>query len=98
MTTVHIRKSSKTATQSGKAKKDRWILSFVEPSTEYRDSNVGWSGAHATSQQVTLTFETLVEAEQFATQNEYQYTVDLPQECVTPIKSYADNFKNNRLL
>ena len=85
---------SKTATQSGLGKKDKWILEF-----EYKDTSInplmGWESSNDTMGEVKLEFSTKDKAIEYAKNNNISYKVIQPNKRKFIIKSYAENFTNN---
>ena len=85
---------SKTATQSGLGKEDKWILEF-----EYKDTSInplmGWESSNDTMGEVKLEFSTKDKAIEYAKNNNISYKVIQPNKRKFIIKSYAENFTNN---
>ena len=85
---------SKTATQSGQGKEDKWILEF-----ESKDSTVnplmGWESSNDTMSEVRLEFLTKEKAIEYAKKNNIIYKVIEPNKKRFVIKSYSENFTNN---
>src|SRR6476619_5620241 len=96
MAGARISKPAKTAMQSG-ARNQKWVLAY-EPATRRRpEPLMGWTSAEDTLNEVRLHFETKEEAVAFATRNGLYYTVILPHESTEKAKSYADNFRYDRI-
>ena len=89
---VRIYRPAKTATQSGRAKTDRWVLEHAPRGSRAVDSLMGWTGSDDTTQQVTLSFATKQQAIAYARRRGLDYVVDEPQSPTVRPKSYADNF------
>lgn len=85
---------SKTATQSGNGKDDKWILEF-----ETKDNSInplmGWESSIDTLGEVKLEFTSKDKAIEYAKENNIVYKVIEPNKKKFIIKSYADNFTNN---
>lgn len=85
---------SKTATQSGNGKDDKWILEF-----ETKDNSInplmGWESSIDTLSEVKLEFTSKDKAIEYAKVNNIAYKVIEPNKKKFIIKSYADNFTNN---
>jgi len=85
---------SKTATQSGLGKEDKWILEF-----ESKDTNInplmGWESSNDTMGEVKLEFSTKDKAIEYAKNNNISYKVIEPNKRKFIIKSYAENFTKN---
>lgn len=94
MATVQIYQSAKKANQSGDTNSKIWKIDFV-PSQESKsiDPLTGWFSSGNTTHTINLEFESLEVAENYAIQNEYEYTIDkTPKIKKHIIKSYASNF------
>ena len=85
---------SKTATQSGLGKEDKWILEF-----DTKDSTtnplMGWESSNDTLGEVRMEFTTKEKAIEYAKNNNIIYKVIEPNKKRFVIKSYAENFTNN---
>jgi hypothetical protein len=94
---VRIFQPAKTAMQSGRARTRQWVLE-PEPSAR-RDVEplMGWTSSRDTGQQVRLTFGTVEEAVAFAERQGWAYAVERPDPPKRRPKSYADNFRFDRL-
>jgi hypothetical protein len=96
MARARIFRPAKTAMQSG-ARARKWVLAY-EPATRRRpEALMGWISAEDTLNEVQLHFETMEEAVAFATKNGLDYTVIQPHESTDKPKSYADNFRYDRV-
>jgi ETC complex I subunit conserved region len=92
-----IFRPAKTAMQSGRAGTRNWILEY-EPATPRRpEPLMGWASAEDTLNEVRLRFATLEEAVAFADKHGLAYTVIQPHESIEKAKSYADNFRYDRV-
>jgi hypothetical protein len=94
---VKIYKPAKTAMQSGTANTKKWLL---EPEVEDRqdpDRLIGWVGSEDTTRQIRMRFDTKEEAVAFAEKQGWRYTVYEPKERRIRPKSYADNFRHDRI-
>ena len=85
---------SKTATQSGLGKEDKWILEFVTKDTTINPL-MGWESSNDTLGEVRLEFSTKDKAVEYAKNNNISYKVIEPNKRKFIIKSYAENFTNN---
>jgi ETC complex I subunit conserved region len=96
MAAARIFKPTKTAMQSG-ARNQKWVLAY-EPATRRRpEALMGWTRAEDTLNEVRLHFQTKEEAVAFATRSGLDYTVIPPQNSTEKAKSYADNFRYDRI-
>ncbi len=83
--------------QSGRAQLRKWVLEY-EPATSRRpDPLMGWASAEDTLDQVSLRFDSLDEAVAFAEKQALDYTVITPHDETEKPKSYADNFRYDRV-
>jgi hypothetical protein len=58
---------------------------------------MGWSSAADTLNEVRLRFDTLDEAVAFAGKHELEYALEEPHARTPKAKSYADNFRYDRV-
>ena len=82
---------------SGKAGTRSWILEFEPASKRAPEPLMGWISAADTLNQVRLTFPTREAAEAYATKQGLSFTVEAPHETSITPKSYADNFRFDRI-
>ena len=94
---ARIYRRPKTATQSGTAGTENWVLDFQSPEREVNDPLMGWWGSSFTQGQVRLRFDTCEQAVEYAKANGMDYQVEPPPE-MKPLKPkvYADNFRYGR--
>ena len=85
---------SKTATQSGLSKEDKWILEFDTKDTA-TNPLMGWESSSDTLGEVKMEFTTKEKAIEYAKNNNIIYKVIEPNKKRFVIKSYAENFTNN---
>ena len=85
---------SKTATQSGLGKEDKWILEFDSKDTT-TNPLMGWESSNDTMGEVKLEFSTKDKAIEYANNNNISYKVIEPNKKKFIIKSYAENFTKN---
>ncbi len=85
---------SKTATQSGLGKEDKWILEFESKDTSINPL-MGWESSNDTIGEVKLEFSTKDKAIEYAKNNNISYKVIQPNKKKFIIKSYAENFTNS---
>ena len=93
---ARISKPTKTAMQSG-ARARKWVLAYEPATRREPEALMGWTSAKDTLNEVQLHFETMEEAIAFATKNGLDYTVIQPHESTEKPKSYADNFRYDRI-
>ena len=98
MPLARVYRPSKTAMQSGRGGRSRkWLLEYEPASRRDPDPLMGWSSALDTLNQVQLRFDTLEEAIAFADKHGLGYTVIEPRQRTPKQKSYADNFRYDRV-
>ena len=85
---------SKTATQSGLGKADKWILEFESKDTSINPL-MGWESSNDTMGEIKLEFSTKDKAIEYAKNNNISYKVIEPNKRKFIIKSYAENFTKN---
>ena len=85
---------SKTATQSGLGREDKWILEFESKDTSINPL-MGWESSNDTMEEVKLEFSTKDKAIEYAKNNNISYKVIEPNKRKFIIKSYAENFTKN---
>ena len=83
--------------QSGRAKTKDWVLDFEPQDAKRRDPLMGWAGSSDTLGQVTLRFETREEAIAYAKKHGIEYALEAPHTTKLRPKSYADNFRYDRV-
>ena len=98
MALARIYRPAKNAMQSGRGGRSRkWMLEYEPASRRDPDPLMGWSSAQDTLNEVQLRFDTLAEALAFATKHGLAYTLIEPQARTLKAKSYADNFRYDRV-
>ncbi len=96
MAQARIYQPAKTAMQSGMAKTRRWVLDYEIATPRTPDPLMGWSSAADTLNQISLRFDTLDEAVEYARKHALDYVVAEPHKPKFKPKSYADNFRYDR--
>ena len=96
MARARISWPSKSAMQSGWAQR-KWLLEYEPATRRDPDPLMGWSSARDTLNEVQLHFDSLDEAVAFADKHGLDYTVIEPQPRTPKVKSYADNFRYDRV-
>jgi|SRR6516162_1230310 hypothetical protein len=96
MARARIFKPAKTAMQSG-ARTRKWVLAYEPATRRQPDPLMGWTSAEDTLNEVQLHFDTMEEAVAFADKNGLDYAVMPPQLTTEKPKSYADNFRYDRV-
>src|SRR5437879_3625599 len=96
MARARIYRPTKSAMQSGSGAR-KWLLEYEPASRRDPDPLMGWSSAADTLNEVQLRFETIEEAVAFADKHRMQYTIIEPHQRTAKVKSYADNFRYDRV-
>ncbi|MBI3513582.1 MAG: ETC complex I subunit [Proteobacteria bacterium] len=94
---VRIYQPPKTAMQSGTANTDKWVLEFEPAAAREVEPLMGWISGRDTRRQVKLRFDSREEALAYAARNGYQAELEQPHARKFKPKSYADNFRPDRL-
>ena len=97
MALARIYRPSKTAMQSGRRQSKKWLLEYEPASRRDPDPLMGWSSAQDTLNQVQLRFDTIEEAIAFAKKRGLDYALIEPHQRTPKAKSYADNFRFDRV-
>jgi hypothetical protein len=97
MARARIFRPSKTAMQSGRGQTRKWVLEYEPATRREPDPLMGWTSAQDTLDEVQLRFDTLEEALAFATKCGIECTVIAPHASIEKPKSYADNFRYDRV-
>lgn len=94
---VRIYKPAKTAMQSGRARTMKWVLEYEPEAPSEVEPLMGWTATTDAHSQVRLEFDRKEEAVAYAKERGLPYRVIAPKEPKIVRKSYADNFKFDRL-
>ena len=97
MPSARIYKPARTAMQSGQAKTKEWVLEFEPRDAKRPDPLMGWAGSSDTLGQVTLQFATREEAMAYAKRHGIDFQLEMPHTSKLKPKSYADNFRFDRV-
>jgi len=97
MALARIYQPSKTAMQSGRGLTHKWLLEYEPATRREPDPLMGWASAQDTLNQVRMRFPTLDEAVAFAEKLGLDYTIIEPHARTPKAKSYADNFRYDRI-
>ena len=97
MALARIHRPAKSAMQSGRGQTRKWLLEYEPASRRDPDPLMGWSSARDTLNEVRLNFDTLKEALAFAEKHGLEYTLIEPHARTAKVKSYADNFRYDRV-
>ena len=87
-----IYKQSKSVTQSGSKKSNKWILEFKRVSGSEIEPLMNWASSGDTQNQVKMKFSSKELAISFAEKNSLDYKVKESKKHKVKPKSYSDNF------
>lgn len=93
---ARIFKPAPSATQSGRAKSQDWVLEYEPASARTNDPLMGWTSSSDLQSQVRLTFPSKEDAVAYAEEKGVPFRVIEPAERRLIIKAYADNFAPGR--
>ena len=95
---ARIYQPAKTATQSGRAKTQAWVLEFAAESARFSDPLMGWTGSTDTQAQVKLTFDSKEAAVEYAEENGIDYVLLRSQSRAPNVRKagYGENFSHSR--
>jgi ETC complex I subunit-like protein len=82
--------------QSG-TRAQKWVLTYEPAARRQAEALMGWISAEDTLNEVHLRFETMEEAVAFATKHGLDFTVIPSHDSTEKPKSYADNFRYDRV-
>ena len=97
MVEARIYRPAKTAMQSGRRQTRKWVLEYEPATSRLPEPLMGWTSAADTLNQVHLHFDTIAEAKAFAERQGLSYTIIEPHRISEKAKSYADNFRYDRV-
>ncbi len=97
MAEARIFRPAKNAMQSGRRQTRKWVLEYEPATRRQPDPLMGWTSAADTLNQVRLRFATIEEARAFADKQGLAYTIIEPHAISEKPKSYADNFRYDRV-
>lgn len=92
MIKAKIYKPSKSATQSGRGKTEKWLLEYERQAALGPEALMGWTASGDTLNQVRLKFDTLEQAVARANKEGLEYTIIQPHERRIKPRNYTDNF------
>lgn len=93
-----IFKNPKNPMQQGNAKTKEWLLEPVlEGDSRFIDSLMGWTGGTDMTQELLLSFKNQDEAVAYAKAQGMEYEVIKQHEKKVKIRTYADNFKADKV-
>ena len=94
---ARIYQPTRSAMQSGRANTKRWVVEYEPEEAKQADALMGWIGSGDMRGQVRMRFATKKEAIAYAERNQLPYQVRDPKVRKMQPKSYADNFRFDRI-
>lgn len=88
---------TKNAMQSGKANSRRWVLEFEPEAIRRLDPLMGWTGTTDMNGEVRMTFETKEAATAYCEKHRIPFEAQEPKPFPLKIKTYADNFRYDKV-
>ena len=96
-TKARIYQPTRSAMQSGRAKTRKWVIEYEQEEAKRADPLMGWIGSGDMRGQLRLTFDGKEEAIAYAERHAIDYVIQEPRLQRVRPKSYADNFRWNRV-
>lgn len=94
---VRIYQPAKSAMQSGRGKSKQWVLEYPPATPRRNDALMGWVGSEDTQRQVILRFDSRDDAVSYAKDHGLRYRVIEPKARTVKPKTYADNFRFDKV-
>jgi hypothetical protein len=94
---ARIYQPSKNALQSGQANTRKWVVEYEPEEAKRNDELMGWVGSGDMRGQLKLKFENKDDAIAYAERNSIPYIVQEPKKRRQRPKSYADNFRYDKV-
>ena len=94
---ARIYQPAKNALQSGLANTRQWIVEYEPEQAKQNDQLMGWVGSGDMRGQLKLKFDSKEDAVAYAERNSIPYTVRDPKKRRQRPKSYADNFRFDKI-
>ena len=94
---ARIYQPSKNALQSGQANTRKWVVEYEPEEAKRNDELMGWVGSGDMRGQLKLKFENKDDAIAYAERNSIPYIVQDPKKRRQRPKSYADNFRYDKV-
>ena len=91
--TARIYQRPQSATQSGRARTDEWVLEFEQSEARRADPLMGWTGSGDTQAQIQLKFGSKEEAKAYAERYGIPARIHPTPPHRLKLQAYADNFR-----
>lgn len=95
---ARIYSPAKNAMQSGKAKNNKWVLTYVPEKPKIVESFMCYTSSSDMYSQIKLWFDSCEEAINYAKNENIDYVVECKHKKIVIGKSYGDNFAANRIM
>ncbi len=92
-----IYQPAKTAMQSGRGNSRKWIFEYEPEEAKQPDPLMGWAGSGDMRSQLRISFESKEDAIAYAVSQGVKFQIKEPKLRRIRPKSYADNFKFDRI-
>jgi len=83
--------------QSGCANTRKWVIEFAPEQAKRADTLMGWIGSGDMQGQIKMKFATKEQAVAYAEKHGLSYQISEPKLRRLIVKSYADNFRFDRI-
>lgn len=93
---ARIYRPAPSATQSGIARSQQWVLEFEPETAKKIDPLMGWTSSGDMRGQVKLRFDTKEAAAEYAKAHGIPFRIAEPKQTKPKLKAYADNFRYDR--
>lgn len=93
---ARIYQPAKSAMQSGRARTKKWLLEYEPEEPRDIEPLMGWTSSSDMRQQISLDFDSMEEAVNYARECGIPYQVFESHKPVPKAKSYSDNFRFDR--
>ena len=94
---ARIYQPSKNALQSGQANSRKWVVEYEPEEAKRNEELMGWVGSGDMRGQLKLKFESKEGAIAYAERNGIPYVMQEPKKRRQRPKSYADNFRYDKV-
>lgn len=94
---ARIYQPTKTAMQSGRGNTKKWVLDYEPAEKKVTEPLMGWTGSGDMKGQLRLRFASKEDAIAYAQRHGIPFRVIEPHARAIRPKSYADNFRHDRI-
>ncbi len=93
MIQAKIYQKNQPTTQAGRARLNEWVLEIQSQPGSIRDLETAWNATADTLRQIKLTFNSLMEAREFADNQNIRYSISTTHTAAPRRRTYAENFR-----